>query len=98
MVGTMASSGSVFSQTLQTITTTKLEEIAGQRMNFENQHAALLAAAGQEQDQLKRLFILVKGAKAALGVQMVHSKTNNGTGGRVLVGATSNSRLETDMK
>jgi hypothetical protein len=42
------SSGSVFGATLQTITTTKLEELAKQRTVFEEDYAALVAAAKAE--------------------------------------------------
>jgi hypothetical protein len=38
----MASSGSVFSEMIQTITTTKLEELAEARGAFEKQYADLL--------------------------------------------------------
>lgn len=94
----MASSGSVFSETLQAITTTKLEELDKQRLAFETQHAALIEAADKEPDALERLFLLVEGAKACLGVMTVPSKRNKGGRGRVLVGATSNPRVKTDLK
>jgi hypothetical protein len=89
-------SGSVFSETLQTITTTKLDELAQQRIAFDEEYAALLAATKDEQDPLKRLLILSNGAKSCLGV-----KTNNLIDGRVecvMNGGTSNPRLETDLR
>jgi hypothetical protein len=92
----MATSGSVFSETLQTITTTKLEELAEQRQTFEKQYAALLDTASKETDLLKRLFMLVEGTKSCLGVRTGPSTTQSV--GRVLVGATTNARLETDLK
>lgn len=91
----MASSGSVFSETLQTITTTKLEELAAQRSAFEKQHAGLLAGAEKELDPLTRLLMLVDGTKSCLGVATVPSKSGRGN---VLVGSTRNPRLETDLK
>jgi hypothetical protein len=84
------SSGSVFSETLQSITTTKLEELAKQRLSFESQHTTLLETASKEDDPLKRLSILVQGAKICLGVQSVN--------GRVSVSSTGNTGLETDLK
>ncbi|KAF2185356.1 hypothetical protein K469DRAFT_688141 [Zopfia rhizophila CBS 207.26] len=95
----MASSGSVFSETLQTITTTKLEELAKQRANFEGQYSALLIAVKAEQNPLKRLFLLVGGAKVCLGVKTAFRKNKvDGRLGRVISGGTSNARLETDLK
>jgi hypothetical protein len=82
----MASSGSVFSETLQTITTTKLEELAEQRQTFEKQYAALLDAVSKETDLAKRVSILVDGTKSCLGVMTGPSTSK--TAGRVLVGAT----------
>ncbi|KAJ4301910.1 hypothetical protein N0V90_004006 [Kalmusia sp. IMI 367209] len=92
----MASSGSVFSETLQTITTTKLEELAEQRLTFERQYTQLLDAISKLPNRLERLFILVDGVKSCLGVATIPSKDN--TGGRVVVGSTGNPRLETDLK
>jgi hypothetical protein len=95
----MDSSGSVFSETLQTITSTKLEELAKKRTTFENQYAALLAKTQAEQDPLKRLTLLVDGAKVCFGVKTVPRKNNDdGRLGRVIPGGTSNPRLETDLK
>jgi len=77
--------GSVFSETLQTITTTKLEELAQQRTAFDKDHTALLAAVEAEQDPLKRLVLLVDGTKSCLGVKTSSRKSKDG-------------RLETDLK
>jgi hypothetical protein len=79
----MASSGSVFGETLQTITTTKLEGLAKQRTVYEIEYAALLDAAKVEADTLKRVCLLVEGTKSCLGVKS---------------GGTRNIRLETDLK
>lgn len=93
----MVSSGSVFSETLQTITNTKLEELSKQRTIYEQQHAALLTAAEGELDSLRRLALLVDGAKTCLGVNTYRRK-EDGRLGRVISGGTSNPRLETDLK
>lgn len=92
----MDSSGSVFSKTLQDITTTKLEELAEQRHTFEEQYQQLLNATSKLPDPLERLVALVDGTKSCLGVVTTPSK--DGTRGRVVVGSTSNRRLETDLK
>jgi hypothetical protein len=89
-------SGSVFSGTLQTITSTKLEELSKQRTAFEKQHAALLFAAKAEQDPLQRLEVVVEGIKLCFGVKT--RKDQDGRPGRVISGGTRNSRLETDLK
>ncbi|KAF2131450.1 hypothetical protein P153DRAFT_365035 [Dothidotthia symphoricarpi CBS 119687] len=94
----MASSGSVFSETLQTITTTKLEELAKQRAAFDEQYAALLAAAKAENYAVKRLEVLVDGIKACLGVKTVACKANDRRPGPVVSGGTRNVQLETDLK
>jgi ribosomal protein L12E/L44/L45/RPP1/RPP2 len=93
-------SGSVFSETLQTITTTKLEELAQQRLAFDEEHAALLAAAKAEKDPLKRLILLADGSKSCLGVKTSNSnnKGRDGRPDRVISGGTSNARLETDLE
>lgn len=92
----MASSGSVFSKTLQDITTTKLEELAGQRVAFEKQYKQLLDKASKVPDRLEWLFVLSDGVKSCLGVAT--ESTKDGERGRVVVGSSGNSRLETDLK
>lgn len=92
-----ASAGSVFSETLQTITTTKLEELAKQRISFEEKYAALRAAAEAETDLFKRVALLLDGIKGCLGVKTSMKKGADGQSGRVIVGATGNPRLEKDL-
>lgn len=93
-----ASSGSVFSETLQTITTTKLEELKKQRIAFEEEYAALLAAADAEKDLLKCVHLLVDGTKSCLGLKTEKRQEKTGRLGRVLIGGTRNIRLETDIQ
>ncbi|CAO2650340.1 Nn.00g016320.m01.CDS01 [Neocucurbitaria sp. VM-36] len=92
------SSGSVFSETLQTITTTKLEELAKQRIAFEEEYAALKSLAEAEKDPLKRVLLLVDGTKSCLGIKTSGKKSKDGQSGRVVNGGTGNARLETDLK
>jgi hypothetical protein len=92
------SSGSVFSGTLQTITSTKLEELSKQRTAFNKQHEALTSAAKAEKDPLKRLKGVADGTKLCLGVKTATHKDGGGRSGHVISGGTSNGRLETDLK
>jgi hypothetical protein len=92
-----SSSGSVFGATLQTITTTKLEELAKQRTLFEEEYAVLIADVSAETDPLKRVCLLLDGSKSCLGIQ-TEKKTKNGRAGRVISGSSRNLRLETDLK
>lgn len=91
-------SGSVFSGTLQTITSTKLGELYKQRNTFNEQHAALLSAAKAEQDPLQRLTVVADGTKLCLGVKTTPKKDGADRPGRVITGGTRNGRLETDLK
>ena len=86
----------MFSKTLQDITTTKLEELAGQRLAFENQYKQLLDQASKEPDRLEKLFVLADGIKSCLGVVTESSK--DGKSGCDVVGSSGNARLETDLK
>ncbi|KAF2034986.1 hypothetical protein EK21DRAFT_85090 [Setomelanomma holmii] len=90
-------SGSAFSETLQTITTTKLEELAQQRLAFDKDYTKLLTVLEAEQDPLKRLILLTDGSKSCLGVK-TSKRTNDGRLGHVITGGTRDTRLETDLK
>jgi hypothetical protein len=92
------SSGSVFSETLQTITTTKLLELDQQRIAFDKEYATLLSIARSEAEPLKRLILLADGTKSCLGIKTSSRKSKDGRPGRVISGGTRNSRLETDLK
>jgi hypothetical protein len=91
-------SGSVFSETLKTITATKLEELAQLRVAFEKKYVALLIAVKAEQDPQKRLLLFMDGTKSCLGVKISSRRTKDGRSGRVVSGGTRNPRLETDLK
>jgi hypothetical protein len=98
----MASSGSLFSETLHNITTTKLEELSKKNDSFEEQYSALLATIQLEEDPLKRLFKLVDGVKTCFSVKTAPLKKDDDPTtrqlGSVISGTTSNPRLETDLK
>jgi hypothetical protein len=91
-------SGSVFSETLQTITTTKLLELDQQRIAFHEEYAALISAVNAETDALKRLVLLADGTKSCLCIKTSNRKSKDGRPGRVISGGTRNTRLETDLK
>ena len=82
----MSSSGGVFSDTLQTITTTKLNELSKKRAIFEAQKASLLKAAALESDQKKRLRIFIDGVKDSFAVKTVAISSRRGGTGRVMSG------------
>ncbi|KAG0652845.1 Histone [Hyphodiscus hymeniophilus] len=92
----MSSSGGVFSDTLQTITTTKLNELSKKRTTFEDQKASLLKAAELESDQKQRLRILIDGVKDAFAIKTVALSGRRGGTGRVMSG--NDPRLEVMLK
>ena len=96
----MASSRSVFSETLQSITTAKLEELAKKRAVFEDQKTRLLRAADIETDELKKLRLLVDGVKTCFSVKTANRKGKDGQGdtGRIVSGSTKDPRLEVKLK
>ena len=85
-----ASQGSLLSQTLQDITTTKLDDLANYRNAFESCRSEVLVQVKQEKDVLRALTVLAEGVKKCFTVNMVH--------GRVTAGATGYSRLEVDLQ
>lgn len=85
-------SGSVFSETLHTITTTKLEELDKQRSAFEKEYVALLAAAKAEPDPLKRLVLLKSGTVSCLGVKVIIDKS-----GGVTYSGNRDTQLKVDL-
>ncbi|RKL32158.1 hypothetical protein BFJ72_g10738 [Fusarium proliferatum] len=87
----MASSGSVFSETLQEITNTKLQELSKRRSRFEEAKAVILSSVKVEKDAVKRLVILSDGVKKCFSIKL--TKEN-----KVILGRTSHKRLEIDLK
>lgn len=86
----MASS-SVFSQTLQEITTTKLEELAKKRTLFEQHKGHSIRAADSQDDPLDSLNTLADGCKACFGISTSKS-------GSIVRGSSKNPRLEGDLR
>jgi hypothetical protein len=96
----MSSSGSVFSETLQSITNAKLEELSKKRAIFEDQKAGLLRATEIETDELKTLRLLIDGVKKCFSVKTATRKGKDGHGdrGRIISGSTKDPRLEVKLK
>jgi len=68
---TMSSTGGgVFSQTLQTITTTKLEELFNKRTTFEERYQKLQLSIKNEDTPLARLCILIEGVQTCFGAKV----------------------------
>ncbi|KAI1506794.1 hypothetical protein Ptr86124_014264, partial [Pyrenophora tritici-repentis] len=93
-----SASGSVFGETLHTITTTKLEELAKQRVAFEEEYSALLDSIKAEPDPLKRVGLLLDGSKICLGIRTDNKGTKDGRTSRVIINRSRNIRLETDIR
>ncbi|KAF4624268.1 hypothetical protein G7Y89_g13905 [Cudoniella acicularis] len=91
---------SVFSATLQDITTTKLSELSRRRTIFEDQKASLLTAAQLQANQKQRLAILVDGLKQCFAVKTAKRKRGDRSGGpgRIITGSTDDPRLEIMLK
>lgn len=93
-------SSSVFSQTLQAITTTKLKELSKKRAIFEESKSALLSASELERDQKERLRILVHGVKQCFAVKTASRRRGDRRGGpgRIISGSTNDPDLEVMLK
>lgn len=85
----MATSGSVFSDTLQEITNTKLDELSKRRAAFEDARSSLLAST--EEDAVSRLAALSDGIKKAFAIKLDKS-------GKVMTDHTKHKRLEIELK
>ncbi|RGP73863.1 hypothetical protein FSPOR_1557 [Fusarium sporotrichioides] len=87
----MASSGSVFSETLQEITNTKLQELSKRRSHFEEAKTSILSSINAEQDGVKRLVALSDGVKKSFAIKL--DKDN-----KVIIGRTKFKHLEIDLR
>ncbi|KAI0509285.1 hypothetical protein F5B22DRAFT_358965 [Xylaria bambusicola] len=84
-------SGSVFSETLQEITNTKLEELSKRRSQFETTKASIISRLEDEKDPLKRLGLLSQGVKDSYAIKT--TKT-----GEILAGESKNAELELELR
>jgi len=101
----MSQVGGLFSNTLHSITTTKLEELSKKRATFDAEYNALQAATANESDPLTRLYILVDGIKSCFQLNTESSKLKGPDGkdrryGRVIIRGTTTTilGLETELK
>lgn len=99
----MAQVGGLFSNTLHSITTTKLEELSKKRATFDAEYKAVQAAASNEPDPLSRLYILVDGIKSCFQLKTESSKLKGPDGkdrqyGRIVYGSSTIPGLETELK
>ncbi|KAK3114293.1 hypothetical protein LTR53_007543 [Teratosphaeriaceae sp. CCFEE 6253] len=86
----MASTGSLFSQTLQDITNTKLDELAKRRHSFEQHRTRILAAAEDDGDLAGSLLTIADAIKAAFGINTVD--------GRLVRGSSDSASVVIDLK
>lgn len=100
----MSSSGSLFTDTLLSITTTKLDELSKKRAAFEKHYFAVRNSLQAEQNHSRRLCVLLDGTKRAFGAKTYDLKTTEDDAdfpiqlGSVVPGSTGNKHLETDLK
>lgn len=93
-------SSSVFSETLQAITTTKLRELSKKRSLFEESKSALIADSKLEHDQQERLRIMVNGVKHCFSVKTAsHRRGDRFRGSACIIsGSTNDPDLELMLK
>ncbi|KAK2597193.1 hypothetical protein N8I77_013054 [Diaporthe amygdali] len=84
-------SGSVFSETLQQITDTKLYELSKKRAVFEAKKASTLSSIGSQADPIERLVDLSNGVKESFGIRLDKD-------GKVLTNLTKHPHLEVQLK
>lgn len=84
-------SGSVFSETLQQITDTKLDELSKKRAAFEADKASTLSSTESQSDPIERLVLLSKGVKKSFGIKLDKD-------GKITTGLTRQPRLEVQLK
>ncbi|KAK0900148.1 hypothetical protein LTR02_009307 [Friedmanniomyces endolithicus] len=86
----MASTGSLYSQTLQDITNTKLSELAKRRESFEQHRTRILAAAQGDADVAGSLVAISEIIATCFGIHTVD--------GQIVRGSTEHTGLEIDLK
>jgi len=83
---------SVFSETLQVITTTKLTELSKKRALFEKSKSSVLSSAQREADQKERLRILLDGVKRCFSIKTTRRKRGHGRASPGLISTTPEGR------
>lgn len=89
-------SSSVFSATLQALTTAKLTELSKKRNLYETQKSFVISKTAAEPDNHQRLTLLVEGVKKCFAVRSVARERGDRRGGRcrTVIGGTKHSSLE----
>lgn len=87
---------SVFSATLQVLTTAKLAELSKKRNLYESQLSLVISKTTAEVNNHKRLALLVEGVKKCFAVRTATRKRGDRRGGpgRIVSGSTKDSNLE----
>ncbi|MDI1490825.1 MAG: hypothetical protein OHK93_002030 [Ramalina farinacea] len=75
----MTSTGNLFSQTLQEITKTKLDELTLKGENFDNEKRRVILNVQAQQNGLERLRVLSDGIKKCFALDVVEGKVSVGT-------------------
>ncbi|KAI4196249.1 MAG: hypothetical protein LQ350_006664 [Teloschistes chrysophthalmus] len=86
----MASSSSIYSQTLHNVTHTKLDELEKKRNTFEKHRNDLINTAQIAGDSLQKIETLKEGVLTCFGISVVD--------GRILRGTSGHPRLETILR
>jgi hypothetical protein len=91
---------SVFSETLRSITTTKLGELSKKRTAYETQKNTLLAKTSIEIDNLHRVKILLDGVKKCFAIKTAPRKRGDRHGGpgQIVPGSSKDPQLEVLLK
>ncbi|KAF5025857.1 hypothetical protein F66182_2079 [Fusarium sp. NRRL 66182] len=87
----MSSSGSIFSQTLQEITNTKLQELSKRRAQFEQARSSILSVIEAEDNGVNRLVTLSDGIKRCFGIHLDKEQ-------KVILKGTKHKLLEVELK
>jgi hypothetical protein len=85
--------GSVFSDTLQSITTAKLTALSDKRAAFEGRHSETVNSLEAQSDPLARVVTLLEGVKHCFGIETETDRT----GGRKLQGS-DDQQLTSDLR
>ncbi|KAI7636815.1 hypothetical protein KC343_g1062 [Hortaea werneckii] len=86
----MTSHGSLFSQTLQEITSTKLSELSKKRDRFEYDHQRCITLSQRDEDLTETLVAISDIVKQHFGITL--------SGGQPARGSTKDSRVEIDLR
>jgi hypothetical protein len=87
----------VFSKTLETVTSSKLEELSNKQTIFDERYNALLSALRAEINPIERLRVIANGTKLCFGIKTNAAHTD-GYPGSVSFGMACDLSIQTDIK